>query len=200
MQKVLRINLLARNQALKNTRRKNLKDLKKEWKNHDQTRIYLENEQNKLIRTERKARREDWAAGPLAPKRDIGTSSGVYGTVNAFLSREPEIPAQVRPGPKGNGWDLVGSEGLEGEDKEWEGEGNEGNIVQGDRVCVVAGKESLIGHIGVVKEVELKRRALKIANFNMVNTRACFYYTGIRTNLIIPLGRRRNHRRDPRHG
>ncbi len=169
MQKVLRINLIARNTALKNARKQKLKDIRKEWREHDQARIVLDKDVRQLIKNERRARREDWAAGPLASQRDVGNKESVYGAGPASLLRAPKFPSSVVRGPKGNGWDPVGSEGLKGENKEWEGEGNEGNIVVGDRVCVVQGKESLIGQIGRVKELQADRRSVSVENINMVS-------------------------------
>ncbi|KIX05048.1 uncharacterized protein Z518_05920 [Rhinocladiella mackenziei CBS 650.93] len=169
MQKILRINLLSRNQALKATRRKELKKLKQDWSEFEQRRIAVEKTNRESIKTERKHRREDWIAGPLAPKHDVGEKAELYGTVDTSLLQTGKYPEPLRRGPKGNGWDPVGSEGLEEEQKEWEGEGNEGNIVEGDRVCVVYGKEDLIGRIGRVKNVDLEAKELTIERLNMAD-------------------------------
>ncbi|EXJ77726.1 hypothetical protein A1O3_09955 [Capronia epimyces CBS 606.96] len=137
MQKVLRINLLARNQALKGARRKNLKKLKEEWADHDQRRIAMDKAQRGIIKDERRHRREDWIAGPLAPKRDVGKRQELYATV-------PGLLAQGAPFP-------------------------ERNIVEGDRVCVIHGKEELIGKIGRVKTVHAEQKLLSIEGLNMAD-------------------------------
>lgn len=168
MQKVLRINLLARNQALKVTRRKNLKQLREEWREHDRHQIAMEKARRDFVKDERRHRREDWVAGPLAPRRNIGEKENLYGTVEGTLAQGPNFPDRALLGPKGNGWDPVGSEGLEGEQREWEGHGNEGNIVGGDRVCVVRGHESIIGRIGKVNEINAQKRQLTIDGVNLV--------------------------------
>lgn len=168
MQKVLRINLLARNQALRNARRKNLKKVKEEWTEHDQRRVAIDRAERGIVKDERRHRREDWIAGPLAPKRDVGKQQELFGTVSGMLAQGATFPERVRRGPRGNGWDPVGAEGLEGEHKEWEGVGNDGNIVEGDRVCVVQGKEELIGKIGRVKSVFAEQRLVSIEGLNMV--------------------------------
>jgi large subunit ribosomal protein L24 len=124
MQKVLRINTLARNQAVRKTRRQGLKDLKQEWYDHDQRKILHRRAELDQVRAERKARREDWMLGPLAPKRDVGLKQGVYGTMDHVQLKGPGLPAAVRKGPKSSGGDIEGREGLEGEGKRREGEGN----------------------------------------------------------------------------
>lgn len=168
MQRILRINLLARNQALKAKRKKNLKEVKAEWREHSQRQIAIEKAKREFVKDERKNRREDWIAGPLASKRDAAERAELCGTASGVLAQGPNFPQRARKGPKGTGWDLVGSEGPAGEHKEWEGEGNEGNIVAGDRVCVIHGHESIVGQIGTVKEVQSHRKELTIEGLNMV--------------------------------
>ncbi len=168
MQKIFRINLLARNQALRATRRKNLEKAKQEWAEHDQRQIAREKAIRGFVKAERRHRREDWIAGPLAPKRDVGEKEKLYGTVDGVLVQGPSFPERARLGPKGNGWDPVGSEGLESEQKEWEGEGNEGNIVVGDRVCVIRGHENIVGRIGTVTDISGERKELTVDGINMV--------------------------------
>ncbi|KAI1616135.1 hypothetical protein EDD37DRAFT_99522 [Exophiala viscosa] len=169
MQRILRINLLARNQALKAKRKKNLKDAKAEWREHAARQIAAEKTKREFVKDERKNRREDWIAGPLASKRDAAEKADLYGTVSGILAQGPNFPQRARNAPRGSGGDKVGSEGLIGEHKEWEGEGNEGNIVAGDRVVVIQGHESIIGQIGTVNEVQLHRKELAIEGLNMAD-------------------------------
>ncbi|KIX95476.1 uncharacterized protein Z520_08993 [Fonsecaea multimorphosa CBS 102226] len=170
MQRILRINLQARNQTLKATRRKNYEKLREDWKEYETRLVQTEKVKNAHIKAERRARREDWIMGPLAPKRDVGTKQNFYGTVSNLLYQGPVFPPRVRHGPKSNGWDPVGGEGLEEEQKEWEGFGNEGNIVEGDRVCIVKGKkQGLIGQIGKVKDVSSDAKELRIEGLNMAD-------------------------------
>lgn len=174
MQKVLRINLNARNQGLKKARRANLKDVKNKWYEHETTSVLLAKEQRNLVKLERKNRREDWIAGPLAPKRDVGAKQGLYGTVNTRMMMGPELPESAWKGPKGNGWDETGTEGREGEEPvEWTGYGNEGNIALGDRVCVVRGHASIKGKLGRVKEIHRSRKEITIEGVNMVCLHCC---------------------------
>ncbi|EXJ71578.1 uncharacterized protein A1O5_05386 [Cladophialophora psammophila CBS 110553] len=141
MQRILRINLQARNQALKASRRKNYEKLRDDWKDYETRLIQTEKVKNAHIKAERRARREDWVLGPLAPKRDIGTKQDFYGTVSNLLYQGPVFPPKVR----------------------------HGNIVEGDRVCIVKGKESLIGQIGQVKDVSSDSKELRIEGLNMAD-------------------------------
>lgn len=160
MQKVLRINLNARNQALQKARRKHLKDLRSKWAEHDDHRVVLDRDTRNLIKTERKQRREDWVAGPLAPKRDVGLQNGVYGSLNSAFMRGPDVPDADSKWPKSKGDDLIGDD--------WKGKGNEGNLVEGDRVCVVRGADAILGKIGTIKELSRERRELTIEGLNTV--------------------------------
>src|SRR6201999_4277072 len=120
MQRVLRINLQSRNQALKAARKKSRDDYLKDWKDYETRHTLTQKKRNEYAKAERQARREDWMLGPLAPKRDAGTKQGFYGTVSNLLYQGPVFPPKVRKGPKGVGWDPVGGEGLPEEQKEWE--------------------------------------------------------------------------------
>jgi len=160
MQKVLRINLNARNQGLQKARRKHLKGLKEEWQKHDDHQIRLGRETRNIVKTERRERREDWFAGPLAPKRDVGANAAVYGALSGTFMRGPDIPDALSKWPKSKGDDLIGDN--------WTGKGNEGNLVEGDRVCVIRGAEDILGQIGTIQELFKERRELTIKNLNTV--------------------------------
>jgi large subunit ribosomal protein L24 len=119
-----------------------------------------------LTNRERRSRREDWIAGPLAPNRNTGPLAGKYGTVHSNLSVLPTYPKDEQKGPKGRGHDVLGSENDEG--KGWEGYGNEGNLVEGDRVCIVRGREDLRGRIGTIKTLTPERKEVTVERLNTV--------------------------------
>lgn len=48
------------------------------------------------IKAARQARWEDWAKGPLAPKRDTGTKALSYGALDAVVMHPPKIPKHLR--------------------------------------------------------------------------------------------------------
>lgn len=160
MQKVLRINLNARNQALKKARRSHLKDMRKQWGQHDDHKIYQLRETRNMVKTERQERREDWISGPLAPKRDVGLKHGNYGTLDSQFMQSPDIPGALSKWPKSKGDDLIGDD--------WKGTGNHGNLVEGDRVCVIRGTDAIRGQIGIIKEVFPERAELTIDGLNIV--------------------------------
>lgn len=109
----------------------------------------LRYEEQKQINTEvtsrimaaRTARREDWLMGPLAPRRDVGTSKDTYGTVSV---RQIRAVAKERS-----------------ERKEW-------CIREGDRVAIIAPKHREAGKIGVVKEVREEAEECTIEDLNLV--------------------------------
>lgn len=170
MQRILRINLQSRNSALKAERKRSLDNYLKDWKDYETRHTLTERQKNEYIKAERTSRREDWLLGPLAPKRDVGTKQGFYGTVSNLLYQGPVFPPKVRKGPKSNGWDFVGGEGRDKELREWEGTGNEGNIVEGDRVVIVKGKGSLVGQIGKVKDLAKDSKEVRLEGLNLVSS------------------------------
>ena len=143
MQKVLRQNLLARNQNIRVARKKQFKELKKEWAKYDQGKLVVDRSTRDAIKDERRARREDWIQGPLAPNRNVGLKRGTYGTVHQALTRGPELPKRERY------------------------EGDEVLFAVGDRVCVVRGSSK--GRIGRIKEISLDRAEVLVEGVNAVS-------------------------------
>lgn len=163
MQKAIRIGLNARSQAIKKARF----DLKKQRK---QAELEYEKwaERNKMltakqVKAERRSRREDFLAGPLAADRDVGLQRGSYGSLDAYQARRGAPPIHVKQGPQ-----TQQEEPAPGVEAEWEGHGNEGNIVVGDRVCIVNGQEGLVGQIGTVTKLDDETGTLTLGNINTV--------------------------------
>ncbi|RMZ87112.1 hypothetical protein DV736_g5659, partial [Chaetothyriales sp. CBS 134916] len=168
MQKILRINLNNRNIALRRARKELKWQRKGEEKNYEKWQCAANRITSKTVRDERKARREDWMLGPLAPDRDTGKTKGQFGAVDPIYMQRAELPKYLVGGPavaeesKGE-WKGLSREEL------WEGEGNQGNIVVGDRVCVVNGPDNVKGQIGTVTEVSLEKGEVTIAEVNMAD-------------------------------
>lgn len=142
MQKVFRRTALASNQAKRKARKLAEKDRTERLNSifREQTRyqrILLDD-----AAEERKARREDWLRGPLAPRRDVSDRYGVYGTVSTERLRFPRIPIEKRPKYQ--------------------------NIIPGDRVCVIKGKHE--GKIGKVTAVESETQSVTIQGLNVVSS------------------------------
>lgn len=139
MQKVIRATERAKTQA----RRKNL--FKQERQNARRRSLLklqqdtLSKDTAYLIKAARLARREDWLLGPLAPRRDLGSSKDTYGTVS------PRIVEGVRKS----------------------GPAHDYCITAGDRVVIV-GKFPEKGRIGTVTEVRAKAETCIVKGFNLV--------------------------------
>lgn len=183
MQKILRINLNARNQGVRAARRQHLNKTKGEWAEYEQQFIQGERMRTKAIKTERTNRREDWVTGPLAPKRDVGRLKGLYGTIENAASRRPVVPRSARLGEDNTSkeHDDEGEEDVHETPDSKVIEGNARNIVAGDRVCVIRGREGTKGRIGKVKEVHLDRNEISIEGINMV----CSAFSDPPTTLFL---------------
>lgn len=145
MQKVLRINAQARKQAVKEVRNAVKKKDKKADKDYWAYQHYAARSLGERSRAERKARREDWMAGPLAPDRDTGLDRGAIGSVTAQA-----LHVRARPDPKAKK-DLSG---------------NRPNIVTGDRVVVIKGQHR--GTIGEVVDVKKDEGNVTLQGINTV--------------------------------
>lgn len=141
MQRVLSRNLLARNQALKQSRRRNEKQLKEKLRNIKQGTIVRGRLERSNIKAEQTNRREDWMLGPLAPNRLIGKDGGNYGLLPTEAIRPPEVLERDRP--------------------------KFFNFAVNDRVVVVKGRER--GKIGKVKDIDLDMQTVTLAGINMVS-------------------------------
>ncbi|KIV88669.1 hypothetical protein PV10_08330 [Exophiala mesophila] len=173
MQKILRINLNARNQGVRAARRNNLKKIKSEWFEYEQQFVQGQRTRTKAIKEERANRREDWIAGPLAPKRDVGRLKGLYGTIETAASRSPVVPRNARLGEDDTSKDPDDEEGEDPHEipESKVIEGNARNILAGDRVCVIRGREGTKGRIGKVKEIFLDRNEISVEGINMADVK-----------------------------
>lgn len=92
-----------------------------------------------LIKDARTHRQEDWAAGSLAPRRDVGDAADNYGALTMYNVQLPDADPEKRP--------------------KWFG------IAEGDRVVVVKGREK--GKIGAVKDMNKEKVSIQVENVNM---------------------------------
>ena len=163
MQKVLRRTALAKKQAERRL-------AARKGKNNSDERKLRANEQKHIGRSvrddilnARRARREDFLLGPLAPRRDVGDKKDIYGTVG---------PQRLR-----------GVEKPEGQYKDW-------GIVQGDRVVIVQDGHRERGKIGTVREVRKAAEECTIQGLNMVNSVKHLIYRACKSlTASISLGR-----------
>jgi large subunit ribosomal protein L24 len=141
MQRVLRRNVLARNQALKRQRRASEKEFKDEERKIRQEKVLRARFERDSIKAERKNRREDWMLGPLAPNRLAGNDAGGYGMLGFESIRQPLVPKQERV--------------------KWF------NFAVDDRIVVVNGREK--GKIGKITTIDKERQTVEVAGINMVS-------------------------------
>lgn len=165
MQKAIRLNIAGRNSTLKARRKFKEAETKQAWKDWHQLTNRQKVIHGEFRAEERLARRQDWIAGPLAPNRNSGARRGTYGTVTTTLTQLPEIPKSVREGPRLEGYAVR----RENDKKGFKGKTIVGNVVQYDRVVIVAGPERLRGLIGTVNHVDHVKEEVKLRNINTVS-------------------------------
>jgi len=153
MQKVIRRTLLAERQALR--RQKARLELKKksEANNAREENQFMLREQRKISRAAAYAQKEDYALGPLAPKRDVGSARFAYGAVSGQLIR---------------GTDLIeGTKRMEAFKKEVEGFGLDA-ITEGDRVVIIEGRDK--GRISTVESIDKEKGEVTVKGVNLVSS------------------------------
>ena len=141
MQKVLRRNLLARNQSLRKARKRDKLEHRLETRESFQENRQQMRALDLDVRNERRTRREDWILGPLAPDRNVGDRKGVYGTLESRAARSPLVVTKHRA-------KYV-------------------PYTVGDRVVVVRGRER--GKIAAIKEVDEERETVELDGVNIVS-------------------------------
>lgn len=169
MQKALRRNLLARNQALKSSRRKAGKSLREERRAIRQETVLWNRAKRSDIKAERENRREDWMLGPLAPNRLAGQDGGGYGMLNFQSVRPPVVFTAERE--------------------------RYFNFAVNDRVVVVKGREK--GKIGKIKEVDQERQTVALFDVNIVSSsRDIIFLSALRlvhdAKSMLEIGRRQS--------
>lgn len=131
------------NYAIKQAKRRNLQrrlkeaffDRKERFRNHNELRLRT----NALCRDAKKAQREDWRLGPLAPRRDLGERAETYGYVDSYLSQG-----------------IAFSYHKESR-----------HIRVGDRVLALSGRDK--GKIGKVTKVDRKNNTCEVEDVNQVS-------------------------------
>lgn len=140
MQKVIQRTATARREA----QRKAFKLAKQQTfvkrKEDRKNRLEYDNVLNKYVKTARQDRHEDWLKGPLAPKRDSGLDTTVYGALDARLVNPPNVPKHER-----RKFIL---------------------FAPGDRVCIIRGTER--GRIGEISQVNADSQTVIVSGFNKV--------------------------------
>ncbi|OCK81749.1 hypothetical protein K432DRAFT_350465 [Lepidopterella palustris CBS 459.81] len=136
MQKVLQRAAAASKQAARKTAKKEQREWLKERK-HTHMQIHAQKKaMAKFAKDARKARREDWELGPLAPNRASGTAAEQYGALDQNANARPPLPERMQM--------------------------KRFNIAPGDRVVLLSGRFK--GKIDRVKSIEKERGTVSLAS------------------------------------
>jgi hypothetical protein len=148
MQKLVRIEAQFQRNAVKRAKVVSNRKAKKKDKEYWAYKQYHDKDVASRHAAERKTRREDWIAGPLAPDRDTGKQRGSLGALNSQAQKvvtRPRIEMK-KPGPE---------TGL----REF--------LVVDDRVVVVKGPH--MGQIGNVMKVDREDGNVTVKGLNIVS-------------------------------
>lgn len=170
MQKTLRINLLARNQAVKRARKQKARQTFNEWKEYETRDATQEQKMRDYRKEERAHRHEDWKLGPLAPNRGVGKEKGKFGTISYDLQYNYTLPKDGQSTPRLPGYNRMSSEEVDNKYPRFKGKTILGNVAAGDRVVIVQGPTRVRGQIGIVSSVDDEREELRISNVNIVSS------------------------------
>lgn len=141
MQQIFKRAAVARTQAKRKAKRVTAMDRRNQLKSNIQERIALRRSELDEAIEERKNRREDWMRGPLAPRRDVGTRNGVYGTVASNRLRLPKVEPSKRM--------------------------KHTPFAAGDRVCVLQGRDK--GKIGRIMNLDVESQSVVVDGVNVVS-------------------------------
>lgn len=95
---------------------------------------------NETVKQARRAQREDWEYGPLAPRRDVGDDKEKFGTVES--SQVFKVPPPKK--------DAV----------------NQWHVFKGDRVVILKGRDK--GKIGEVSSINKENDTVTVQGLNLV--------------------------------
>lgn len=170
MQKGIRINSQVQKQLAKSSKGVRTKFQRKEWKAFLQSSGTNQQLKQQYYKEEREHRKEDWKLGPLAPNRDAGRQRGLLATVDVQFATPPRVPSYLTKDPQHRP-KIAGYEFHDYEASpalKFKGKTIIGNILVGDRVCVIHGDEKIKGLVGYVKEVMDEQESVRITNINVV--------------------------------
>lgn len=142
MQKVLRRTAVAKSQAKRKARIIEEKVTRRDWLNWREQKGVIARETTLAVRAARNTRRENWELGPLSPWQNASETKETYGTFSPRVMNAPRVPEKLRI-------------------KDW-------FIREGDRVCVVKGREGVKGRIGKVTKIDQEAETVTVENVNLV--------------------------------
>ncbi|RKF78345.1 putative kow domain-containing protein domain-containing protein [Golovinomyces cichoracearum] len=150
-QKLLRKAVMAKNQLARRTARQKDREERDQRKTDRENNFFTYRQKKNIILAERKARREDWELGPLAPKRDVGDRKDTYGAVDGQLIRGPKLSKE------------------EAEEKMKDFGGKFLSLFKGDRVVLLEGRDK--GKIGKVISIDKERAECTVEGLNLIDVK-----------------------------
>lgn len=142
MQRVLRRTALAKSQAKRKLRIREDKEAIRDKYIYLHLKEFVDRQTSNAVRAARKTRRENWELGSLSPWKDGAHNDGTYGAFDAKIITPAIKPKKMRV-------------------KDW-------FFKEGDRVCVVRGREGLKGRIGKIDQINIEGETVTLKGVNMV--------------------------------
>ncbi|PQE26793.1 kow domain-containing domain-containing protein [Rutstroemia sp. NJR-2017a BVV2] len=136
-------------QAARRLMRRKERTLREKWKTQNEQRLVLEREADKRFAEAKRAHKENWELGPLAPRRDVGKNKETYGALDSQHIQGPRL----RRAEAEEILELWGGKFL--------------NIREGDRVVILEGRDK--GKIGPVISIDKKRAEVTVEGMNMAD-------------------------------
>ncbi|KAI1368949.1 hypothetical protein F5Y08DRAFT_294241 [Xylaria arbuscula] len=151
MQKILRRVATAERVAAKRKSNKTLKVYRQErWKEVESDANRFKTLRSEIEETKQMIR-DDWAAGPLAPRADVGKAHGAFGSINEYrYSGNKYFPLYQRNARC-----------------QWAGGAYYLNLAVGDRVVLLDGPDK--GRIGVIENLNMDTAEVTIKDLNKAN-------------------------------
>lgn len=169
MQRVLKRTTQAQRQVVRRAAKTDKKEKQATRIRHKQSLVAANSEIRTNLRDARRARREDWELGPLAPRRDLGASNS-YGTFQEPLRQDHT-----------NNSSYVANEKVIEQRCAWAGGVKQLNLVAEDRVVILQGPDK--GKIDRIKEVNKESGTVTLQNHHRVRHRS-----GIGTSIGVKHG------------
>lgn len=153
MQRVLKRTAQAQRQVVRRAAKSDKKEEQAVRNRYKQSLKAANQEIRTNLRDARRARKEDWELGPLAPKRDLGYNS--YGTF-----REPLRQDYTNSGV------YVAKQKVNEQRCAWAGSIKQLNLVSDDRVVILEGPDK--GKIDRIKDVNAENGTVTLQNHHKV--------------------------------
>lgn len=147
MQKIIRRTALAEKQVARRYQRVKDKNIRSTQRTERENFTNTRKDEVKTIRLARKAHKEDYELGSLAPRRDVGEYKDTYGTISPMhiQGRKMTLAERIKLDPVS---------------------GRRSSLAVGDRVVLLEGRDK--GKISKIVSLDIERHECKVEGLNMV--------------------------------